>query len=110
MTGAALRQLCWGAMQDRWFDLQVGVAGRTGCGKSTLMMALYRLVEPSGGQIIIDGINTGSIGLQDLRSRLALVPQVLSYPLPSGTRSALPSPDCPPRHTLSGILQHHRIS
>ncbi|KAK9867452.1 hypothetical protein WJX84_001002 [Apatococcus fuscideae] len=54
---------------------KVGVAGRTGCGKSTLMMALYRLVEPSGGQIIIDGINTGSIGLQDLRSRLALVPQ-----------------------------------
>lgn len=55
---------------------QVGVAGRTGCGKSTLMMSLYRLVEPSGGRIIIDGVNTATIGLQDLRSRLALVPQV----------------------------------
>ncbi|KAK9817530.1 hypothetical protein WJX74_009211 [Apatococcus lobatus] len=54
---------------------KVGVAGRTGCGKSTLMMALYRLVEPSGGHIIIDGINISSIGLADLRSRLALVPQ-----------------------------------
>ncbi len=57
---------------------QVGVAGRTGCGKSTLMMALYRIVEPHGGSIIIDGINTCSIGLSDLRSRLALVPQACS--------------------------------
>ena len=56
--------------------MQVGVAGRTGCGKSTLMMALYRLVEPSGGRIVIDGIDTAAIGLRDLRSRLALVPQV----------------------------------
>ena len=55
--------------------VQVGVAGRTGCGKSTLMMALYRLVEPCGGRIIIDGIDICSMGLADLRSRLALVPQ-----------------------------------
>ncbi|KAK9847067.1 hypothetical protein WJX84_012280 [Apatococcus fuscideae] len=54
---------------------KVGVAGRTGCGKSTLMMALYRIVEPSGGRILIDGIDIASIGLFDLRSRLALVPQ-----------------------------------
>ena len=54
---------------------QVGVAGRTGCGKSTLMMALYRLVEPSEGRIIIDGTDISTIGLSDLRSRLALVPQ-----------------------------------
>ena len=58
--------------------LQVGVAGRTGCGKSTLMMALYRIVEPSGGRILIDGIDVATIGLFDLRSRLALVPQVPS--------------------------------
>ena len=55
---------------------KVGVAGRTGCGKSTLVAALFRMVEPSGGAILIDGIDTGSIGLFDLRSRLALVPQV----------------------------------
>jgi energy-coupling factor transporter ATP-binding protein EcfA2 len=110
-------------------DAQVGVAGRTGCGKSTLMMALYRLgkpqqhsptarlqqsfcrrprthlwvssqhldahlpptcqelppaglplpaVEPSSGRIVIDGLDTSSIGLYDLRSRLALVPQASS--------------------------------
>eukprot|EP00887_Chlorella_sp_A99_P003460 scaffold7.g3460.t1 len=57
---------------------KVGVAGRTGCGKSTLMMALYRIVEPSGGCILIDGLNTRAIGLRDLRSRLALDPVVFS--------------------------------
>lgn len=55
---------------------KVGVAGRTGCGKSTLMLALYRIVEPSGGRIVIDGVDVTTIGLRDLRSRLALVPQV----------------------------------
>ena len=55
---------------------QVGVAGRTGCGKSTLMLSLWRLVEASDGRIVIDGVDIASIGLDDLRSRLALVPQV----------------------------------
>lgn len=54
---------------------KVGVCGRTGCGKSTLMMTIYRIVEPTEGRIIIDGVDTGSIGLTDLRQRLALVPQ-----------------------------------
>lgn len=54
---------------------KIGVAGRTGCGKSTLMLAIYRIVEPCGGRILIDGINIATIGLKDLRSRLALVPQ-----------------------------------
>ena len=54
---------------------QVGVAGRTGCGKSTLMMALWRIVEREGGSIVIDGVDTLTIGLQDLRTALALVPQ-----------------------------------
>jgi ABC-type multidrug transport system fused ATPase/permease subunit len=52
-----------------------GVAGRTGCGKSTLMLALFRIVEPCGGKVMLDGVDVGSIGLFDLRSRLALVPQ-----------------------------------
>eukprot|EP00889_Picochlorum_renovo_P004424 jgi/Picre1/31454/NNA_006806.t1 len=51
---------------------KIGIAGRTGCGKSTLMMALYRIVEPWSGSVIIDSIDVGAIGLRDLRSRLSL--------------------------------------
>ena len=40
------------------------------------MMALYRIVEPTSGRIIIDGLDVSEMGLFDLRSRLALVPQV----------------------------------
>lgn len=55
---------------------KVGIAGRTGCGKSTLTLALYRIVEADPGSVLrIDGVDIGSIGLFDLRSRLALVPQ-----------------------------------
>ncbi|KAH7620070.1 putative ABC transporter C family member 10 [Nannochloris sp. 'desiccata'] len=54
---------------------KIGVVGRTGCGKSTLMLALYRIIEPTEGRIIIDNIDVATIGLRDLRSRLALVPQ-----------------------------------
>lgn len=54
---------------------KIGVCGRTGCGKSTLMMTLYRIVEPTSGRVVIDGVDTALIGLADLRSRLSLVPQ-----------------------------------
>ena len=54
---------------------RVGIVGRTGSGKTTLTQALLRLVEPTGGRIIIDGIDVLQIGLHDLRSRIALVPQ-----------------------------------
>ena len=58
---------------------QVGIAGRTGCGKSTLLLTLFRIVEPSSGRIVIDGLDIASIGLYDLRSRLALVPQASGH-------------------------------
>jgi ABC-type multidrug transport system fused ATPase/permease subunit len=54
---------------------KVGVVGRTGSGKSTLIQVLFRLIEPSAGKIIIDGINISNIGLHDLRSRFGIIPQ-----------------------------------
>lgn len=54
---------------------RIGIVGRTGAGKSTIMSTLFRLVELSGGSISIDGINIAKVGLHDLRSRLAIIPQ-----------------------------------
>lgn len=59
-----------------FLEKQVGIVGRTGAGKSTLTLALFRILERAGGRILIDGFDIAAIGLQDLRSRLTIIPQV----------------------------------
>jgi ABC-type multidrug transport system fused ATPase/permease subunit len=62
---------------------KIAIVGRSGMflflyigsGKTTLLMSLLRIIEPSEGRILIDGIDTGTISLTNLRSRMAIIPQ-----------------------------------
>ncbi|KAJ3164514.1 hypothetical protein HK101_000431 [Irineochytrium annulatum] len=54
---------------------RVAVVGRTGAGKSSLALAVLRIVEPCGGQVWIDGVDVSKLGLADLRQAVGIIPQ-----------------------------------
>ncbi|XP_006833709.1 PREDICTED: canalicular multispecific organic anion transporter 2 [Chrysochloris asiatica] len=54
---------------------KVGIVGRTGAGKSSMTLCLFRILEAAEGEIRIDGLNVADFGLHDLRSQLTIIPQ-----------------------------------
>lgn len=76
---------------------KIGICGRTGAGKSSLTLSLFRIIESVKGQIFVDGVDISTLGLYDVRSRFSIIPQdpvlfagTIRFNLdPSGTKSDL---------------------
>ncbi|XP_040062752.1 multidrug resistance-associated protein 1-like [Ixodes scapularis] len=54
---------------------KLGIVGRTGAGKSTIALSLFRIIEAAAGSVVVDDVDIAAIGLRDLRSRLTIIPQ-----------------------------------
>ena len=72
-------------LERTWFSdaicspSKVGIVGRTGAGKSSLTLGLFRIIEATRGSIMIDGKDISTLGLHQLRSKLTILPQVIAY-------------------------------
>ena len=66
-------------LKDLTFSIEtnqkVGIVGRTGAGKSSITLSLFRIIELDQGQICIDGVNIATLGLHCLRNKLTIIPQ-----------------------------------
>ena len=54
---------------------KVGIVGRTGAGKSSFTLALFRIIEATEGEMLVDGIDIAKLGLHELRSKITIIPQ-----------------------------------
>ncbi|CAN8003963.1 unnamed protein product [Ixodes hexagonus] len=67
------------ALRDINLDIRpgenLGIVGRTGAGKSTITLSLFRIIEAAAGKIVVDDVDIAALGLHDLRSRITIIPQ-----------------------------------
>ncbi|KAF8555583.1 hypothetical protein OG21DRAFT_856793 [Imleria badia] len=68
---------------------KIGIVGRSGAGKSSLLLSLFRTIEAASGKIFIDGVDISTIGLHNLQSVISIVPQS-----PDRTQTCMYLPPC----------------